>query len=62
VALRLFVGLTGEQAAEILGTSAATTDRWRAYARAWLQNEVRDREDSVPKAPLPLYSGEEGSL
>lgn len=41
VELRFFAGLTGEQAAAILGISAATADRWWAYARAWLQTEVR---------------------
>ena len=41
VELRYFAGLTGEQAAEILGISPATADRHWAYARAWLQAEVR---------------------
>ena len=41
--LRYFVGLTGEQAAEVLGISPTTADRHWAYARAWLQAEVRDR-------------------
>ena len=43
VELRYFAGLTGEQAAQILGISPATADRHWAYARAWLRNEVRDR-------------------
>jgi RNA polymerase sigma factor (TIGR02999 family) len=41
VELRYFAGLTGEQAAEVLGISPATADRHWAYARAWLQAEVR---------------------
>ena len=41
VKLRYFAGLTGEQAAEILGISPATADRHWAYARSWLQAEVR---------------------
>jgi RNA polymerase sigma factor (TIGR02999 family) len=41
VELRYFAGLTGEQAAEVLGISATTADRHWAYARAWLQTEVR---------------------
>jgi RNA polymerase sigma factor (TIGR02999 family) len=41
VELRYFAGLTGEQAAQVLGISAATADRYWAYARAWLQAEVR---------------------
>ena len=41
VELRYFAGLTGEQAAEVLGVSATTVDRYWAFARAWLQTEVR---------------------
>ncbi|HYT92802.1 MAG TPA: ECF-type sigma factor [Gemmataceae bacterium] len=41
VELRYFAGLTGEQAAEVLGISPTTADRYWAYARAWLQAEVR---------------------
>jgi RNA polymerase sigma factor (TIGR02999 family) len=41
VELRYFAGLTGEEAAEVLGISATTADRHWAYARAWLQAEVR---------------------
>lgn len=40
VELRYFTGLTIEETAEILGTSARTTKRNWAYARAWLQREV----------------------
>jgi RNA polymerase sigma factor (TIGR02999 family) len=43
VELRYFGGLTGEQAAEVLGISPTTADRHWAYARAWLQAEVRGR-------------------
>ena len=41
VELRYFAGLTGEQAAEVLGISASSADRQWAFARAWLQAEVR---------------------
>ena len=41
VELRYFAGLTGEQAAGVLGISASTADRHWAYARAWLQAELR---------------------
>ena len=41
VELRYFAGLTGDQAAEILGISPSTADRHRVYARAWLRREVR---------------------
>jgi RNA polymerase sigma factor (TIGR02999 family) len=40
VELRFFAGLTGEQAAEVLGISPTTADRHWAYARAWLRAEV----------------------
>ena len=43
VELRYFVGMTGDEAAEVLGISPTTADRYWAYARAWLQAEVRDR-------------------
>ena len=41
VELRYFAGLTGEQAAEALGISPTTADRYWSYARAWLQTQVR---------------------
>jgi RNA polymerase sigma factor (TIGR02999 family) len=43
VELRYFAGLTGEQAAKVLGISTATADRHWAYAKAWLRTEVRGR-------------------
>jgi RNA polymerase sigma factor (TIGR02999 family) len=41
VELRYFAGLTGEQAAAVLGISPATADRYWDFARAWLQLEMR---------------------
>ena len=41
VELRYFAGLTADQAAEVLGISPTTADRYWAFARAWLQAEVR---------------------
>lgn len=41
VELRYFIGLTSDQAADVLGISASTADRHWAYARAWLQTAVR---------------------
>lgn len=41
VELRFFAGLTGAQAAELLGISESTADRWWSYARAWLQTDMR---------------------
>ncbi|MFN7874021.1 MAG: ECF-type sigma factor [Pirellula sp.] len=40
VELRYFAGLTGDQAAEILGISPKTADRYWVYARAWLRREM----------------------
>ena len=40
VKLRYFAGLKLEQAAEVLGVSARTADRYWAYARAWLYQEI----------------------
>ena len=36
VKLRFFAGLTQEEAAEVLGVTRRTADRYWAYARAWL--------------------------
>ena len=41
VELRYFAGLTGDEAAAVLGISPTTADRHWAYARAWLRAEVR---------------------
>ena len=41
VELRYFAGLTGEQAAEVLGISPTTADRHWKFARAWLRAELR---------------------
>jgi DNA-directed RNA polymerase specialized sigma24 family protein len=43
VELRYFAGLTADQAAEVLGISPSSADRHWAYARAWLQAEVRGK-------------------
>jgi RNA polymerase sigma factor (TIGR02999 family) len=44
VELRYFAGLTGDQAAQILGISPKTADRYWVYARAWLRREMDGRE------------------
>ena len=43
VKLRYFVGLTLEDAAEVLGISARTADNYWAHARAWLFRELKGR-------------------
>lgn len=40
VELRFFAGLTGDQAALILGISPKTADRYWVYTRAWLRREM----------------------
>jgi RNA polymerase sigma factor (TIGR02999 family) len=40
VKLRFFAGFTIDQAAEVLGVSTTTADRWWAYGRAWLKAEM----------------------
>jgi len=49
VKLRFFAGLTIEQAAEALGISASTADRYWSYARAWLYRRIADREQTDEK-------------
>lgn len=44
VKLRYFAGLTLPQAAEVLGISPTTADRYWAYARAWLHTEIAKDE------------------
>ncbi len=46
VKLRYFVGLTTEEAAEVLGISVPTADRWWSYSRAWLYQEI-ERQQKV---------------
>lgn len=38
--LRFFVGLTRQEAAEVLGISVATADNDWAYAKGWLKAEL----------------------
>jgi len=45
VKLRYFAGLTLGQAANILGVSRRTADRYWAYARAWLYQEITKAEE-----------------
>ena len=41
VKLRYFIGMTLEEAAEVLGISARTADNYWAHARAWLFREIK---------------------
>jgi RNA polymerase sigma factor (TIGR02999 family) len=46
IKLRWFAGLSGDEAAAVLGIAPATADRWWAYARAWLQVEISGENQS----------------
>jgi RNA polymerase sigma factor (TIGR02999 family) len=46
VDLRYFGGLTGDQAAAVLGISASSADRQWVYTRAWLRRELGFGADS----------------
>lgn len=50
VELRYFAGLTGDQAAEILGISPSTADRDWVFARAWLRRDMEGTH-SIPRQP-----------
>jgi RNA polymerase sigma factor (TIGR02999 family) len=43
--LHSFGGLSLDAAAEVLGISPSTADRWWAYARAWLRTEISEEND-----------------
>jgi RNA polymerase sigma factor (TIGR02999 family) len=47
VKLRYFAGLTIEQAAKALAISTTTADRYWAYARAWLHQEITGADRSA---------------
>jgi RNA polymerase sigma factor (TIGR02999 family) len=53
VGLHIFAGLTLSQAAEILGLSSSTADRYWAYARAWLRLEIAGRDSARPGQDSP---------
>jgi RNA polymerase sigma factor (TIGR02999 family) len=45
VTLRYFAGLTGKQAADVLGIPHSTADEYWAYARAWLHSEIAGADE-----------------
>ena len=47
VKLRYFAGLTAQQAAEVLGISLSSADRYWAYARSWLRLEIAKSDEAV---------------
>jgi RNA polymerase sigma factor (TIGR02999 family) len=53
VELRYFAGLTGDQAADVMGISPSAADRHWVFARAWLQTKVRGLEPPSPPGRGP---------
>jgi len=49
VKMRYYAGLSIEQAAAVLGVSRRTADRYWAYARAWLYQEITKAEKPPSK-------------
>jgi RNA polymerase sigma factor (TIGR02999 family) len=45
VKLRYFVGMSFEEAAEVLGIAVPTAKEWWAYSRAWLRVEIAGRSE-----------------
>jgi RNA polymerase sigma factor (TIGR02999 family) len=48
VKLRYFVGLSFEEASEVLGIAVPTAKQWWAYARAWLRVEMTNSGAGTP--------------
>ena len=48
VKLRYFTGLSVQEAADVLGISRATADRYWAYAKVWLYCEIAGTEKPAP--------------
>jgi RNA polymerase sigma factor (TIGR02999 family) len=53
VKLRHFAGLTIEEAAQVLGISMTTANRYWAYARAWLHQEITSDDPAAQNDPPP---------
>src|SRR5262249_12387723 len=45
VKLRFFAGLTQEEAAQALGVTRRTANRYWAFARAWLRRTLREADE-----------------
>ena len=48
VKLRYFTGLSVQEAADVLGISRATADRYWAYAKVWLYRAVTGADEPAP--------------
>jgi RNA polymerase sigma factor (TIGR02999 family) len=52
VKLRYFAGLTSDEAARALGISPTTAERYWAYSRAWLHQEISGESATSPSGPV----------
>ncbi len=59
VKLRYFVGMSFEQAAEVLGIAVPTAKQWWTYSRAWLRAELAGQ--GSPGSVLRVLQKESGS-
>ena len=53
VKLRHFAGLTIEEAAQALGISMTTANRYWAYSRAWLHQDIISDDPAAQDDPRP---------
>ncbi|MFL5244562.1 MAG: ECF-type sigma factor [Gemmataceae bacterium] len=60
VKLRHFAGLTVEQAAQVLDISPTTANRYWAYARAWLHQEISRADAGAPAGPSKVEKNQPG--
>jgi RNA polymerase sigma factor (TIGR02999 family) len=51
VTLRFFGGLSMAEAADALGVSLPTAERWWVFARSWLYTELLDTDEENPQDP-----------
>jgi RNA polymerase sigma factor (TIGR02999 family) len=51
VTLRFFGGLSMAEAADALGVSLPTAERWWAFARSWLYTELLNTDGENPRSP-----------
>lgn len=51
VKLRYFVGLSFEEAADVMGIAVPTAKQWWSYARAWLKVEITSAKTANRESP-----------
>ena len=53
VKLRYFVGMTNDEAADVLGLSPRTAKYYWTHARAWLYREIDSQRQTLALPPCP---------